>query len=97
MRAFWESAHPYFKTGIVAGSASTMVVLTVLGGAMLFDLTDGEVKDWWRLWKFVAALWALTAVAIGAAFYNLRVLSSDQWAALDKLRKGELPTPGPKP
>ena len=97
MKQLWESLHPYAKTVTVAVSASTMVVLAVLAGAMLLDLTDGEVKDWAKLWKFVVVLWALIAGAVGAAFYNLRVLSSDQWAALEKLRKGEIPTPTPKP
>ena len=91
--SLWHDLHPYAKTVTVAISVSTMVVFAGVSLAMLLDLTDGEVKDWLKLWKFVVILWALFAVAVGAAFYNLRVLSRDQWAALDKIRKGEIPVP----
>ena len=95
--AIWDELHPYVKTVAVAVSASTMIMCCVVGAAILFDLTDAEVKHWAAVWKVGLITWGLMTLGIGAAFYNLRVLSSDQWAALDKLRKGEIPTPTPKP
>jgi drug/metabolite transporter (DMT)-like permease len=91
----WHAMHPYAKSVTVAVSASTMIMCIIVGMAMTFDLTDAEAKNWAGVLKLGLIAWLLITIGIGAAFYNLRVLSPAQWAALDKIRKGELPTPPP--